>query len=78
MNKPDFNQPIIVEIDDIFWGNFYFRWRQSTVGFGELSISKKEGSDDVAAETEGMGPEWTRRALYAAVDALIDQMKRQE
>ncbi len=65
----DFNAPI--KIGDIYGFSTYFTWGQQSVGFGELSISIKNGV--VNADTEGMGKEWCRRALYALVDKVLEQ-----
>lgn len=72
--RPDFNQPIEVAPESLHAAHLYFSWGQQTVGFGQCSISlAPDGS--VSAGTEGMGKEWLRRALYAAVDALVEQAK---
>jgi hypothetical protein len=74
MSGPDFNKPINVDLDGIHWAKIYFVWSQETVGFGECSISKLENGE-LVADTEGMGKEWVRRALYAVVDTLVENMK---
>lgn len=66
----NFNSPIKIKLCS---AEFYFQWGQPTVGFGNFSISMKRGH--ICADTEGMGPEWCRRAMYAAVDALIEKAK---
>jgi hypothetical protein len=69
--EPDFQLPILVTLDGLYAASLYFDWSQETVGFGQCSIYIKDGK--VIANAEGMGKEWLRRALYAAVDALVDQ-----
>lgn len=64
---PDFQQPI--QVLDIVKAYMYFHWSQETIGFGECFVSLFDGK--ISMDAEGMGPEWTRRALYAAVDKLI-------
>jgi hypothetical protein len=68
--EPNFQLPILVPLDGIHAANLYFDWGQRTVGFGQCSIHIEDGK--VTADTEGMGKEWLRRALYAAVDTLVD------
>lgn len=72
MNSPNFEAPISVTVDNMFDASLYFDWSQDTVGFGQCSIGMNEDGT-VTAYTECMGKEWLRRALYAAVDALVEQ-----
>lgn len=72
MNEPNFEAPISINAIHSF--GMYIHWKQPTIGFGEFSIGYKDGK--VSADTEGMGPEWCRRAMYAAVDAIIEQAKK--
>lgn len=73
----DFNAPIKVPETGLFGASFYFSWSQPTVGFGQCSIGIDENGK-VSSDLEGMGLEWTRRALYAAVDTLIEMAKKQD
>lgn len=70
--KPDFQQPVVVPIEGMHTASLYFDWGQQTVGFGQCSIHRNSETGVVTANTEGMGKEWLRRALHAAVDALVD------
>lgn len=73
--QSDFTQPVRVTLDDLHNAHFYFSWAQQTVGFGQCSISRDPATGQVSADTEGMGKEWLRRALYAAVDTLVENAK---
>lgn len=66
---PDFKQPI--QITTIHSVGLYVTWGQDTVGFGELALSCKDGV--IRADTEGMSKEWTRRALYALADKIVEE-----
>lgn len=66
--KTDFTKSI--QIFDIHGFNAYFTWGQDTVGFGELSVSVKDGK--VSMDTEGMGRDWTRRALHSLVETILE------
>lgn len=68
-SNADFNQPI--GIRDIHSLGLYITWGQDTVGFGELSVSCKDGV--IRADTEHMSKEWTRRALYALADRIVEE-----
>lgn len=43
-------------------GGFLVSWGAEKVGFGELSICMKKGN--LCVDTEAMGPEFARRALW--------------
>lgn len=68
---PDFQQPIEIDLDDIHNFGLWIRWGQNTIGFGELSVSVKDGK--ISMDTEGMGREWTRRALHSVIEAILAQ-----
>ncbi len=70
--ESDFQQPI--QISKLLWFSFYFSWAQNTVGFGELSGKMDELGETASVDSEGMGKEWVRRALHAAVDAYVEQL----
>jgi hypothetical protein len=72
---PDFQQPIQVSPDGVHGASLYFDWGQRTVGFGQCSIHRDSKTGEITADTEGMGKEWLRRALYAAVDVLVENAK---
>lgn len=65
----DFKRPI--EITNVNNVGLWFSWSQDTVGWGELSISCKDGV--IRADTENMSKEWTRRALYALADKIVEE-----
>lgn len=69
-DEPDYTRRI--EITTMHEIGIYVRWTQETIGFGELWIRLDENGL-LSKETEGMGPEWARRALYAVVDKLIEK-----
>lgn len=68
-DKPDFQLPISVYHIQLF--NAYIAWGQETIGFGDLSITVTDGK--IRSDTEGMGKEWVRRALYATVDKVVEE-----
>lgn len=66
----DFTKPI--QINDLHLVTIFVTWEQDTIGFGELTIDINDGK--ISVDTEGMSKEWTRRALYALADKLVDQV----
>lgn len=68
-HNADFTQPI--KILDVHNLSLYITWGQDTVGFGELSVHSKDGV--IKADTECMSKEWTRRALYALADKIVEE-----
>lgn len=65
--------PVMIAQDDIVWANIYFKWGQDKVGFGEWSCVV-QGGEVKELLNECMGPEWSRKALYAMSDALIAKL----
>ncbi len=65
----DFKQAVTISTAHSF--SMYFDWSQHTVGFGQFSASFKNGK--YSTDTEGMGREWSRRAMYALVDKVCDE-----
>lgn len=65
----EFTHPI--NIRDIHRTSIYISWSQKTVGFGQLSVGYRNGSFGV--DSEGMSKEWTRKALYALADKIIEE-----
>ncbi len=70
--ESDFQQPI--KVLDLHFFSFYFSWEQNTVGFGELSGKVHKNGETATVDSEGMGKEWVRRALHAAIDAYIEKL----
>jgi len=66
----DFKQPVTIDSTHSFQA--YFTWGQPTVGFGEFAINIVDG-EVRSLDSECMGKEWSRRALYALVDAVVEE-----
>lgn len=70
-----FKGPIDISLFGVHSFQTYFNWGQEKIGFGQFSLGVKNEDDHVciSADTEGMGLEWTRRALHTLVDKIMDQ-----
>lgn len=70
----DANPPEVTDID-----NFYIsmRWSWKGCGFGELWLKLDPETGKITGDTECMGPESTRKFLYALANKIIDEMKAQ-
>lgn len=76
MPAPDWDQPVQVDLHDIYKFSAYFDWGQKTVGFGQLSltIAPDKTVVKVAGDTETMGREWVRKALHALADTVANAL----
>lgn len=60
-----------IGLEDIHNVELYTNWDSKMFGFGQMSVSFKDGI--AGWDAEGMGRETTRKILYALVDELIDK-----
>jgi hypothetical protein len=78
--KPDWTQPVGIDLHDIIVFRVYTNWGQKTVGFGQLDVGVKLLKEPgnlamrIFGDSETMSREWTRKALHAVVDTVCNAM----
>ena len=67
--------PISAEVNSL---SIDISWGQEGCGFGQLYLSLQEHPTELAKTLSGglefMPKEWVRKALYAAVDSIVDKI----